>query len=194
MGWTSGYTTRKELVDEVTRSWENNGTRTNCIARKYVGNHLWTVFEREPADGKPITEDARKESRFIILFILERCKADDWAYKDVSSSMGPYETSCPISFLDMCPTIDGPYDKAWRDRVREEVRFKKALKFKMGDVVVFDNPLRLVNGEECSRFTVVSSAPLRFRTEKWGTLCRISKDKFRLREGKWKVESATVAV
>jgi hypothetical protein len=48
MGWTYGYawTRRQYLVDEVTKSWESEQHTFECIAKKFAGNDLWTVWER----------------------------------------------------------------------------------------------------------------------------------------------------
>lgn len=111
MGWlfTLGAS-RREIIAEVTQGWENNGVRTECLAKCASGNHLWTVWEQ--------TKDGGESERFICLFILDRGRGDGWGYKDVTESMGPTAVSCPLKYLDMVPDVPEPYGAEWRERVR----------------------------------------------------------------------------
>ncbi len=114
MGWTSGYHSRKELVDYVTAHQENQVSTFDCIAKKFVGNHLWCVFERT---AKPAPTD---KERYIILFDIQRWGEGNWAYKDIQESMGPFQHSCPLSFLDMVPEPPRPAGyHDWRQGVRD---------------------------------------------------------------------------
>lgn len=78
------------------------------------GQHLWVVFERRP-DIPP--EQATPE-RFICLYLLGSQKGYGWGYKAVEETMGPAETGCPLSYLDMVPD-PGSYSTDWRERVRK---------------------------------------------------------------------------
>lgn len=117
MGWLFGWNTRKELVDHVTETFENDMQRTTCIRKFFSGNNMWTVWERQ---SKAASTDVE---RFIVVFLIlggNNCtngRGYGWGYKDVSEEMGPCEVTCPLAFLDMVPDPGG-YATAWRERVR----------------------------------------------------------------------------
>jgi len=145
MGWTSGYHSRKELVDYVTAHQENQVSTFDCIAKKFVGNHLWCVFERT---AKPAPTD---KERYIILFDIQRWGEGNWAYKDIQESMGPFQHSCPLSFLDMVPEPPRPAGyHDWRQGVRD-YHARRNQKLTVGQTV------KLTNGEE---YKVTSLRPL----------------------------------
>jgi len=135
MGWTTGYTSRKEVVETVTEAWENDMRRTECIRKFFSGNNLWCVFEQR---SKAASTDVE---RFIAVFLIRCWKLQggemDWGYKDVSESMGPCEVSCPLSFLDMVPDPGG-YATAWRERVRAAHACKNQ-KLAVGQTITLTN-------------------------------------------------------
>ena len=96
MGWLFGWPSRRSLIDEL---------------------------------SKPAGDDHQKDGtikRFILLAKLQRDRSGLWGYKLMDESAGPYTYSCPISFLEMVPpvegdaTVDGPakYSHEWRTLVR----------------------------------------------------------------------------
>lgn len=138
MGWTTGYNSRSEVVETVTKGWENDMQTTTCIKKFFSGNNLWMVFERV---SKAAPTDVE---RFIVVALIRCWKAQgggmDWGYKDVSEEMGPCELSCPLSFLDMVKDPGG-YATAWREKVRAAHAVKNQ-KLVVGQVV------KLTNGRE----------------------------------------------
>lgn len=116
MGWLYGWNSRKELAEHLLRG---NGVVT--IKNAWKGNNLWAVQEYQNKGDARLT-------RFVALYLC-RGRADSrdgWGYKDIDESMGPSETSCPLSFIEMVEEHEKAngyepvgYAAEWRDRVRE---------------------------------------------------------------------------
>lgn len=127
MGWYSGYPTKQGVIREVTRdaTWpltpgdpDFRGERVT-LRHCYRGNRfsgvLWAVQEARRWYG-PIRLPI---DRWILCCIME-CRGGDWAYKDITESMGPCQWSCPLAYLEMVPPdkYDG-CNEPWREGVRE---------------------------------------------------------------------------
>lgn len=130
MGWLIGWHSRSALIQHLC---ENNGVKT--IKRFFSGNNMWTV--QESKDGV----------RFICLYKIIGGRGQDWGYKDIDESMGPYEETCPLSFFALAPAMD----IAWRERCKA-AHERTYMKLENGDYVV------LTNGRT---YRVVSSRPLK---------------------------------
>lgn len=109
MGTISGYFSRNDIRAERTK----NGTYKSC----WVGNHLWIMV---PAEGSSLGIP------FIGLAIVSRHGHQDWAVKDVDETMGPYQDSCPESYLDATPVppahIVGDRAHEWAQSFRRNCR------------------------------------------------------------------------
>jgi hypothetical protein len=147
MGWLFGWSSRKDLVDHVTKPWENDQSKIEVIAKKFSGNNMWCVFERT-AKLAPTDKE-----RFIVVFLIRGGRGNDcfrWGYKDESEEMGPCEVSCPLKFLDMVPDPGG-YATEWRKRVRE-YHAKRNQKLAVGQII------KLSNGKD---YRIIQVRPLR---------------------------------
>ena len=116
MGTYGGYYSRKELVEDVTKTWESEHAIQVVEKKFFSGNDLWVLFARTSKHASTDVE------RFIVLFKISRWGEGNWAYKPIEESMGPFEYSCPISFLDVAqhPFPNG-YPEGysdWRANVR----------------------------------------------------------------------------
>lgn len=134
MGWLFGHYDRRSLVNHLI---SGNGVRTlkNC----FVGNNMWAVQEYQ-------REGMLFPVRFICLYMLQgspKIKNDpyNWGYKDVSEDMGPYQLSCPLSYIELVEAHEKEhgyettdYALAWRQSVRERVA-KSRRKFESGTKV-----------------------------------------------------------
>jgi hypothetical protein len=96
MGWdfTEGFS-KKDMIDDIKRT-----IGANLIASKVVGREFWLV-------------EKAGESSQIVLFLLAK-NGQDWGYKDMTESMGPYYYKCPIAFLDLAPERNAE----WRRQIR----------------------------------------------------------------------------
>lgn len=170
MGWlfTNGQT-RKTLIEQQTknRDWKNKDgseVTTRALKHCYKGGLragvLYIVWERtttKPGE-KPET------MRFIEIDMLQYSNSGGirgWGYKDMDCCSGPYQTSCPVSYLELCPPHDDrQWCAGWHEKVREAAAKrtdarKLANSLKVGDVI------ELVPGYNFSTLTITSVKPLR---------------------------------
>ncbi len=125
MGWTFHHnSTKAELVADIIQPTNTAPYRT--LNHKLAGSELWTLMQK---DG---------EAPVIVLFLLQK-DGDNYGYKDMDESMGPYYYKVPQSFLDRAPVTC----QSWRDRVAAQASLKalRAAKFaslKPGDLVRLD--------------------------------------------------------
>ena len=139
MGWLFGHYTRASLVEHL-----KNGNVVKTLKNCFVGNNMWAVQEytrtHEPVVrftklGLRVVE-TETTVRFICLYMLRGCpqvKHDpcNWGYKDVSEDMGPYQLSCPLSYIEMVEAWEKEHGiecfghaKDWRESVREHLARK----------------------------------------------------------------------
>lgn len=157
MGWlfTQGQT-RHQLIERCSKGWNgDDDSKVTALAHRAVGNNLWVVFER--------SHPTAPSHRFIGLFLMQKQKGYGWGYKDIDESMGLYEVSCPLGFLDMVPEVPEPYGAAWRVRVRE-YHAKANQKLSIGQTITLTNQLQ---------YTVSSIRPLTARSVDNGQVYRI---------------------
>ena len=125
MGWLfKAGSTRKELVEERTRSWagagaDNTVVSTVSLAHCYRGNPfsgvLWAVWERTSTkDG----QQAQPTERWITCDLLRYQKDYGWGYKDLDESMHPFYYSCPLGYLEKVPIDQYGGNAEWREGVR----------------------------------------------------------------------------
>jgi hypothetical protein len=84
-----------------------------------------------------------------------------FGYKDLTEQMGPCESECPTSILDLLTPTDAPYARQWRARCLESAAARRARAAKpsprAGQVIVFDEPLAFSDGRSFERFEVVAN-------------------------------------
>jgi len=167
MGWMSGWHSRAELVDYLTRDQradheDGRSTTWRVLKKAFRGNNLWTVIERIDSLHGDVTDS----DRFICLFMLQRAGDGTWAYKDVSASAGPVYYNCPTSWFNEVP-VDGDYDRRWREACLESASRRKRLRH--GVRLEFDRDIRFSDGCTGRLFEAVKSGSrLYFRREDGG--------------------------
>lgn len=107
MGYSFGWTSKKELIEYLTRPWGEEETNTT-IAHQCAGNVLWSVIER-------VNTKTNQTERIIACALLKGFGRDDWGYKGMSESEHPYYYSCPLKYLDWVPVAC----EEWRAKVHE---------------------------------------------------------------------------
>lgn len=174
MGWTFEYALGSRLREFLQRraaGWdhtEESGRRHQavCLAHKYAMHNpgsgsLWKVMETTiyRPDGS-----VESRERWIALDMVRWGGGRElgWGYKDVEASMGVYDLSCPLKYLEMvpepkpCSCVPAPeptwpdrmkpgcsscYERRWRRQVLEkheaQSRSRRLVKeLRPGDVVV----------------------------------------------------------
>ena len=145
MGWlfTEGQT-KSELITHLTEG----DSKLRTLRKSVRGNALWTI-----------QEDMDYPGPFIIVYLLRSQRGYGWGYKPVTESMGPAETSCPISYLDQVPMPDGNYAHAWRERVRSRHAEKQRITRLISAAKIGD-PVTLTVGCEPRTVALKSKKPL----------------------------------
>lgn len=127
MGWLISYDlTKEQQVAELVKGWSNEEGGCRVLAHSVRGNVLYAVMQNFKR-----TVPERFEDRWIMVCLLRKDRGMGWGYKDMSERMGPFESNCPLKYLDMAPVAD----EAWRERVRathEARRKRSALKLGVG--------------------------------------------------------------
>lgn len=185
MGWSYFNDPNKGLKDVIkeisadTRYVKPDGS-INPLLRGVTQAHclrglvLWTVVSIQSRD----TEDGEwsEVTRYIGCHLLQRAsKTLGAGHKDMDESMGPYEYSCPLAYLDMVPVAPKGSEK-WREKVRQYHAIqakKKALT--EGQRIKLSNPIGFTNGYSEDTFTVVRlpRKQPQFRSVKYGWIARI---------------------
>lgn len=64
---------------------------------------------------------------FAVVFLTSTDSKDyfNFSYKDMSETMGPYQSDCPKSILDLLSPTDNEFANAWRQRCRDNLAKKK---------------------------------------------------------------------
>lgn len=167
MGWMSGWHSRAELVDYLTRDQradhgDGRSTTWKVLKRAFRGNNLWTVLERSDYAQGIVIESVS----FICLFMLRRAGDGTWAYKDVGASCGPTYFNCPTSWFQDVP-VDGEYDRQWREACLESQSRRKRLRH--GVSLEFERDIRFSDGCTGRLFEAVrSGSRLIFKREDGG--------------------------
>jgi hypothetical protein len=109
MGWYGDYINRSEKIKSLTNSSDKNMCLKHCYRGGNFRGVLWAVWSNE-------------SGIFITCDILEY-RSGMWWNKPLCEKMEPFYYSCPLSYLNMTPTIS----EEWRKKVREyhELRSKK---------------------------------------------------------------------
>ena len=114
MGWYFGYSSRKDIVDELTAPYENDKSVFKVLKHCLRGNVLWTVNERT-------IKEIGETERWIGCTLLE-VHGGEWGYKPMEEAMHPFYYTCPLSYLDMAPVASDE----WRAKVREYWKKRRA--------------------------------------------------------------------
>ncbi len=180
MGWLSMRDTgrfdtpRAYLDDQFT--YERDDHRLTVLKSSMVGNTYYAAAERREADDK-------REVFAIVCLTFSRPAARDgltFGYKDMTEHMGPCESDCPASILDLLTPIEGEWPNDWRARCRANITKRRLADAKPtpkpGQTIVFDEALTFSDGVARTRFEVITGPGgkgLRFRDAGTRQVCRI---------------------
>ena len=172
MGWlvSSDMPKLKTLIAERIRTheWDRDGIQMKDVVLRhcYRGGRwsgvLWIVHERTAThpDGKVSTE--RWIECDLVRYYSEGRGVGNWGYKDMDICMGPYEVSCPPSYLAMVPEHNEEpkcHCHSWRKRVADHLAMQKVQRTKARDLRVND-VVDLKEGCHPRQVVIVSLRPL----------------------------------
>lgn len=170
MGWlfTHGQT-RKALIEHLTKNhdWKNSDNSevtTRALKHCYKGGIragvLYIVWEQTITPVK----SEKETKRFIGIYMLQYSNSGGlkgWGYKDMDCCSGPYQTSCPVSYLELCPPHkDSKWCAGWHENVRKAAT-KRADARKLVNSLKVGDVIELVPGCNFSTLTVTSVKPFR---------------------------------
>lgn len=180
MGWLTMRDTgrfanaRAYLDDQFTYTRPDH--RLTVVKSSMVGSTYYAAAER-------IEDDNARSVFAIVCLTFERLDAPNghtFGYKDITEHMGPVESDCPASILDLLSPIEGESPNEWRARCRANIAQRRLRDAKPtprpGQTIVFDEPLRFNDGIERTRFDVVAGPRgkgLRFRDPASRQVCQI---------------------
>ncbi len=180
MGWLSMRdtgrfaTARAYLDDQFT--YVRDDHRLTVLKSSMVGNTYYAAAERIEGDGK-------REVFAVVCLTFSRPAAPDgytFGYKDMTEHMGPNESDCPASILDLLTDVAGEWPNNWRARCRANIARRRLLAAKPtpkpGQTIVFEEPLRFNDAVERTRFEVIAGPRgkgLRYRDIDTRQVCAI---------------------
>ncbi len=187
MGWLTMRDTgrfanaRAYLDDQFTYTRDDH--RLTVVKSSMVGSTYYGAAERVEAGG------ARSVFAIVCLTFTRPDARDGhtFGYKDMTEHMGPVESDCPVSILDLLTPIKGDWPNNWRARCRANLAKRRLLDAKPtprpGQTIVFDEPLRFNDGIARTRFEVIAGPKgkgLRFRDPASRQVCQIPSVKKRV--------------
>ena len=158
MGWTftnKGSQTTKEYFEHAFNYDKPAEGRSGKIIRFSA---TWTTAYMAYEVKVPATDTlpAKTDVIAIVCLIRHVPNAVDgytFGYKDMDESMGPSESRCPKTILELLTPTDSQYAKDWRARCWEHINKRKnAPKVKAGDWVKFSQPITFSNGDTLDTF------------------------------------------
>lgn len=143
MGWTSYHATHYKKSGAIDRKAECdayfmeglNAGFFRVVKSSLVGTVYYAAVEplkrygKKDASGNYQIEDIPENERCIHaeVFLTSVNIRDyfNFAYKDMSESMGPCEDNCPSSILDLLSPTDDEWALEWRKRCRANIEARK---------------------------------------------------------------------
>lgn len=128
MGWTSYHAThykngnidRKAEMDErLTQSEHDGYPQLTVLKSTMVGSVYYGAVE--------IKRNNNVERVFGIVALTSTDNRDyyNFSYKDMDETMGPYETKCPMSIINLLSPTDNECAEQWRQKCKEYAQKKK---------------------------------------------------------------------
>lgn len=135
MGWTSYH------VDGKINRKNECGRVYNGETEKYI----WKVLKSAMIGSTYYaavkkTDKGTGESKVFAGVCLTAVDNSDWynfSYKDMDESVGPFESKCPNSILDLLTETEYEYANEWRERCRTYNAKPKLGKLPIGTVIEF---------------------------------------------------------
>jgi hypothetical protein len=145
MGWTfSTYfdSNRRAVLDQEFQ-YETPTASTRVIKSAMVGSTYYAAVEN-------MNKQTGERKVFALIALTRAGRDGGWGYKDMDETMGPYETRCPASILDLLSPTDNQYALEWRQRCRDYIARKKAAPKPVAGMIVtvgqhqyrLDSPVR----------------------------------------------------
>lgn len=172
MGWTytnKGSKTTKEFFEsEFNYDKPAEGRSGKVIAFSATWRVAYMAYR--------VTTPEKTEVIGIVCLIHHVPRAADgytFGYKDMTESMGPCESRCPGTILDLLTPTTEEYAIEWRKRCRERLEKRAAApRASFGDWIKFSSPLTFRSGQTYDTLQWVKGSLFRrgydlFRISNW---------------------------
>ncbi|MGB9803113.1 DUF6927 domain-containing protein [Desulfofundulus sp.] len=175
MGWTytdkpKGMSVRQffEKQFNYTRDDGRYGKVLDCAVVNL--REAYIAYETGDAQGN-------REVRAIVCALgYSPNSYNNFGYKDMTETMGPYLYNCPERILRMLTPTDHEWAREWREKCWERIRAKKARpKLKKGMVVKFADSIVFRSGRKEDTFRVEDPKRLVF-SDRWGRRYKLRRD------------------
>ncbi|MDT7533106.1 hypothetical protein OVY48_06605 [Sphingobium sp. SA2] len=160
MGWLTmsrhamgGHATAKAYLDDqftYSRDVEGGTAGLKVLASSCLQNRTYY------AAAQVITNGVGGEVFAIICKVLwnpHSKTGEQFGYKDMSESMGPYEDNCPQNILDLLTPTQSEYALDWRRRCAENLK-RRARKIEDGDRIKLAAAITFTDGHVGDEFIV----------------------------------------
>lgn len=117
MGWTTLYHCPEGIRAYVEKhlTWESETFSYRMLKSAMVGTTHYAAVEK--------TDKATGER---IVFAAVTLTARNNSYKDMDESMGPCESTAPVSILDLLTPTESEWANQWRARCRANIERRAA--------------------------------------------------------------------
>lgn len=150
MGWTytnkpKGMSVTDFFYEQGVTRWGPNVPATYKVLDSALVNLKTWYAAIERIDK--VTGERRVWAAVIMVDFVPPKRRDsmmgnDFGYKDMDESMGPYQSDCPERILDLLTETDSEYANEWRARCRANIAARKSIpKLTEGVVMKFNEPV-----------------------------------------------------
>lgn len=142
MGWDYGMAKHYRKDGSIDRkaecdsahTWNEESSSARILRSSMVGSTYYAAVER--------LNKKTGEKRVIGVVCLTRVDRGDFGMKSMSETMGPCESDCPKSILDLLSPTDDEWALEWRDRCRKRAAERKSKptlgKLPIGSIIEFE--------------------------------------------------------
>ena len=162
MGWTTTHKDNEKSVKSFFSGEfdciKSNGAKITVIDCASSLHEAYLAVEHL-APGKP-------REVFGIVCLIHYMPKDhfNFGYKDMEESAEPFYYNCPERILNLLTPTTSENATEWRLKCRETIeKKKKKPRFKVGDILQFEEAIAFANGFESRRFKCVCKRPLSFK-------------------------------
>lgn len=180
MGWDGAWlgdkSPKQRIIDDNT--WESPNGKHEVLACMGGGATYYLACRRTiEVDGAP------QSLTYALVVLSKKDKNGMHWTKEIDEGMGPNETACPITILNMLDPPTNEYAREWRDRCRA-YHERQSQKAEIGDTIRFTEPISFTDGHTESIFIVTTYQRRRttqtvFQSQTNGRLYRITEWKKR---------------
>jgi hypothetical protein len=174
MGWTFTHkpelTSTKEFLEQEFNCTNGHGHGTwKVLECKIVGSVAYLAIS-----FKNPTED--KVFACVCLTKRNSKSYENFGYKDMDESMGPYYYDCPRSILDKLTPTTNASSNEWRLMCYDKLANKKNSKLKLGDTIVFETNVDFGRYGRSRTFTKVHPTKNHFSSPDINCVVRLTKN------------------